>query len=243
MNTLENAIIVDKRPTKIGLPTRLKAKQETYTISIAKICSAINCSSVKIYARSYCNMHYQRLRIYGNADYVSARDERKIVIDGDTARVPVGVNAKDGYALIDTEDIVLVEGYKWHITSEGYVKTASKRDSTHFMHHLVIGKPDDGYETDHINANPMDNRKSNLRVVTRSQNEHNTGSKLGSFSQYKGVTLVNGSRWKASIRMQGVKTRAKYFSSENEAALQYNIWAKELFGEHARLNIIGEYNA
>jgi hypothetical protein len=185
-------------------------------------------------------MHYQRLRIYGDANYVSARDEREIVIDGKTARIPIGVNAKDGYALIDTEDIPLVEGYKWHITTDGYVKTASKRNDTHFMHHLIIGKPENGYETDHINADTLDNRKSNLRVVTRSQNEHNTRSKQGSSSQYKGVTLVRANRWKATIRMSGVKSRAKYFASEIEAAQQYDEWAKELFGEHARLNIVGD---
>lgn len=211
-------------------------------MSIANSCSATNCSNIKIYARGYCSMHYQRLRIHGDANYVSVRDKREVVIDGKTARIPIGVNAKDGYALIDTEDIPLVEGYKWHITSEGYVKTASKRNDTHFMHHLIIGKPNKGYETDHINADPLDNRKSNLRVVTRSQNEHNTRSKQGSSSQYKGVSLVRANRWKATIRMAGVKSRAKYFASEIEAAQQYNAWAEELFGVHARLNIIGEDN-
>ena len=73
----ENAIITGKRPTKIGLPTRLKAKQETYTMSIATTCAIENCTRpIRDKKHSWCYLHYRRNLDHGDPLY--ERDQKTI---------------------------------------------------------------------------------------------------------------------------------------------------------------------
>lgn len=87
---------------------------------------------------------------------------------------------------------------------------------------------------DHINGNPLDNRVANLRCCTNQQNLRNMRSKGGS-SKYKGVSK-SGSRFVARIMVDGVDVYRKSFLFESEAAIQYDEWAVELFGQFAWLN-------
>lgn len=74
------------------------------------------------------------------------------------------------------------------------------------------------FEIDHINGNRSDNRISNLRVVTRSQNQRNAGIPVTNKSGVRGVfwDKVN-KKWKASIR-NGIKPiHLGSFSTRDEA--------------------------
>lgn len=106
------------------------------------------------------------------------------------------------------------------------------------LHRVIMGNPE-GFFVDHINRNTLDNRKSNLRLATRSQNMANRISRTGS-SKYKGVHWrPNISKWRAQIRMgeKGDKQlMLGYFDTEEEAALAYNAAALEKWGEYAFLN-------
>lgn len=85
-------------------------------------------------------------------------------------------------AKFDTEDLPKITKYYWACRSKGntwYAQT-SFRYKTLVMHHIVLGidminNPlPDGMVVDHINGDGLDNRKSNLRVVTISENRKNT---------------------------------------------------------------------
>lgn len=55
-------------------------------------------------------------------------------------------------------------------------------------------------QVDHINRDKVDNRASNLRVVTHSENSQNTGLRSNNTSGHKGVTWVESKqRWIAQI--------------------------------------------
>jgi hypothetical protein len=94
-------------------------------------------------------------------------------------------------------------------------------------------------EVDHINHNPLDNRKENLRICTRRENSRNRTK--GKFikrpsSRYKGVSFDKKlNKWIAAI---GLDTMIYIgcFTTEEDAAFAYNIKAKEIFGEFACLN-------
>jgi hypothetical protein len=105
------------------------------------------------------------------------------------------------------------------------------------MHHEILGKVA-GLEVDHINGDPRDNRRSNLRFVTKAQNQMNRTSVAAS-SGFKGV-VRNKKGWAASInkRANGVKTRYHLgtFKTPEEAAKAYDRAAIELFGEFAKTN-------
>lgn len=162
----------------------------------------------------------------------------------------IRIGAKDVFSLVD-DDFFLPEKGSLTLHDFGYAvhkvctnkKTASGKSYIRiktYLHHLVMGKPEEGFEVDHINGNPLDNRKENLRFCTRMQNSHNTRNKAG---RHKGVhynkkneNLSTKKVWTAQITKDYRIHHIGSFTSENEAALAYNEKAKELYGEYARLN-------
>lgn len=126
----------------------------------------------------------------------------------------------------------------------GYYRFWLKNEKNYI--HRVIMKAKPREYVDHINGNPADNRRQNLRIVTNMQNCWNTTSHEDSiFSRYKGVSywrfkhFKRKKPWICQIKA-GSKRLKKYFATELEAAKQYNIWALELHGEYANLNQIDE---
>ena len=94
-------------------------------------------------------------------------------------------------------------------------------------------------EVDHINRNRKDNRLENLRFATRQQNIWNRGINKNNTSGYKGVFWNKQSnRWAAKIWLNYKQIHLGLFDSKEDAALAYNIAAKEYFGEYACPNQI-----
>lgn len=91
-------------------------------------------------------------------------------------------------------------------------------------------------QIDHINRDKGDNRIGNLRAATQFENARNVPPKRLS-SPYKGVTWrPTERRWYAIIRKDGRTIRLGSFSSDKDAALAYDVAARELYGEFAYLN-------
>lgn len=106
------------------------------------------------------------------------------------------------------------------------------------------GWPPKGWEIDHINGTPSDNRLSNLRLVTSSQNSLNRKVKLGNTSNYRGVTFNKQTqRWLAQVHHRGQNFFAGRYTSELEAAQAYDNMARKLHGEFANLNFPKEETA
>lgn len=109
--------------------------------------------------------------------------------------------------------------------------------ATKFLAHRVIWKMltgrDPEMEIDHINRDRRDNRPENLRLATLKGQAANKGP-YGA-SGLKGVFKV-GSRWSASGRVRGRHKRIGYFHSPISAALAYDEFAREEYGEFAYLN-------
>jgi len=106
------------------------------------------------------------------------------------------------------------------------------------LHRVLFGNPPG--LVDHKNGDTLDNRRSNLRLATRIQNNVNQKKMTGSSSSiFIGVTR-RGEKWKAQIgftrggKRQGVSLG--YFSTEEQAARAYDESAKRHYGEFANLN-------
>lgn len=92
-----------------------------------------------------------------------------------------------------------------------------------------------GGEIDHIDCNRTNNRISNLREATRSQNAHNYGGR--GRSAFRGVGWDGrNKKWQAQIFINGKQTKIGRFTSEVEAAVAYDKAAREQFKDYARLN-------
>lgn len=147
-------------------------------------------------------------------------------------------------ALVDGEDHEWLNQWKWwalKVKNKYYaVRTqwlkVEKRYITILMHRQIMNTPK-GMETDHISRCCLDNRKSNLRVCTSSENHRNTTGKVNKTSTYKGVCWnKKHKQWCANITHNKKTYYLGHFSNEAKAAKAYDKKAKELFGEFACLN-------
>lgn len=143
---------------------------------------------------------------------------------------------KGKFALVDTADYDHLANYTWFYAS-GYAARYGGKEmggKTIFMHN-EIALPPDGLEVDHVNLDKLDNRRSNLRHCTRTQNLGNVRSKKGS-SKYKGVSKTKSGAWQVHIQKNKKNTSLGTYASEIEAAMAYDAAAREHFGEFARCN-------
>lgn len=145
-------------------------------------------------------------------------------------------------ALIDATDLGPVGGFRWHTMNRSgrwYARRSvlgPTGETTEYMHHLVIGSPGPGFHVDHINHDGLDNRRSNLRVVSVSTNIQNRRAAHGK-SRFLGVSWKAGRRlWEAGLRKNGRRFYAGYFQNETEAAHAYDELALRLYGPLARTN-------
>ncbi len=144
-----------------------------------------------------------------------------------------------GYvALVDDEDFEQVNQFKWRASKRSntlYAQTDVQFNGwviKIYMHKLVMPCHS---QLDHKNGNGLDNRKSNLRPATNSQNSFNRKKSPNTSSKFKGVWLAYG-KWSSKIRCNGKGYWLGTWENEVDAAKAYNEAAKRLFGEFARLN-------
>jgi len=90
-------------------------------------------------------------------------------------------------------------------------------------------------EIDHINLDKSDNRWSNLREATHSQNTMNRPRRIDNTSGCKGVVWDRSrNKWAARIKLPERNKHLGRFSDREDAARAYELAALEHFGEFAR---------
>lgn len=141
---------------------------------------------------------------------------------------------QDKFAIIDACDFEEISKYKWHTSYERgrYYAKGWVVDREVYMHRHVLKTSKDKL-TDHINGNGLDNRRCNLREVTRRENNWNKRSNRNSTSKYKGVSwLQKRKKWLVQIKGKFIG----YFDNEIDAAIAYDKKAREIYREYAYLN-------
>ena len=145
-------------------------------------------------------------------------------------------------ALVDVEDFGELNKVKWHFNG----KYAERRillngKSIRLRMHRVINKTPEGMETDHINGKKLDNRKSNLRSCTHSENAMNTVKKSTNSSGYKGVhrcKMKYGDKvyvyWRARICINYERIYLGIFKTQKLASKVYIEASKKYHKEFAR---------
>ena len=148
-------------------------------------------------------------------------------------------------ATVDDLDYEQLNQYKWHAQKcrSGWCAARnelnrSTRRRTIILMHRAIMQASPGVQIDHYNGNGLDNRRSNLRCCTNSQNQMNSKKRASSTSRFKGVSWDSVNRkWRADITINYRGRNLGRFESELDAARTYNKAASELFGKFARANV------
>src|SRR5207237_5036627 len=136
-------------------------------------------------------------------------------------------------AIVDRADYEEIKDYSWDFDA-GYARAWVNGKKVR-MQHLIL-KNSQGLMRDHKNLNTLDNRRSNLRIASRSQNLANTLKKPWNKSGYKGVCKVKDSnRWLAQIRHEGIQYYLGHFMTPEEAHTAYCEAGRKLHGEFFRV--------
>jgi hypothetical protein len=149
---------------------------------------------------------------------------------------------QDKFAVVDPQDYPHLSRYKWTAAKSPntFYAVRSDRDKQIRMHRQITGAPPN-LVCDHIDHNGLNNRKSNLRLCTRSQNARNQRPQTGRSSKYKGVSWHKlDKRWHARAHSNQITHHLGSFKNELDAAKAYDEKAKELFGKFAYLNFPNE---
>lgn len=118
---------------------------------------------------------------------------------------------RNKYTIVDDDDYEVLVPHKWYCSATGYAVRTNKAIR---MHRVVANAPS-GLEVDHINGNRLDNRKSNLRIVTHKQNMRN-------MTKAKGYTYIKSTgRYSASVMRDGKNIFLGSHATEIEARGAY----------------------
>lgn len=150
--------------------------------------------------------------------------------------IPLTNSAK--FAMVDDEDFEDASKLKWYIYATKtveYVFCTSTKSLHRCMHRHILRLSDKNMEVDHKDHNGLNNTKSNLCLVSHTQNQQRKRgyNKHG----FKGIFL-NGTRWRARIVVQGVTKNLGSYSSREEAAQAYKNAALSFFGEFAHTDMM-----
>lgn len=144
--------------------------------------------------------------------------------------------------LLDESDLPLVHGWRWYIhntKTNFYVRgypVGKRQNGLFYMHRILMGAQE-GQEIDHRNGNGLDNRRSNLRFCTRTQNNANRHAVASRSSPFKGVHFESYTgKWRAEITKNGVRYRLGRFDSVNDAERAYRCKSQEIFGDFSSAN-------
>lgn len=199
-------------------------------------CKAVECDKSPAWKGGYCSRHAAQVRKHGRVTNTlpSYREPNRIIVDGDVAFI-VLLNKgghEVGRASFDVELIDIVVKFKWYMKSHGYVESKGN-GGTMYLHRLVMDAPDQ-LSVDHIDRNPLNNVRSNLRACTQSQNLANRGAGRNSATGMKGVhPFKGGPKFAAQITHNRRVHHLGVFNTAEKAKAAYDEKARELFMEFA----------
>lgn len=142
------------------------------------------------------------------------------------SRIPL---SRGLFAIVDKEDEGWLSQWKWSANARrgGRGFNACRRvykdggQSLVYMHRVITECPD-GLEVDHINGDPLDNRRENLRVCTHKTNTHGYLPPVGR-SRYRGVSWHKSwKRWIVRIVVGKERLPLGGFTSQEEAARAFD---------------------
>lgn len=150
--------------------------------------------------------------------------KNKFKVDGEVTTIYIVSKGETFECFIDTKDLAIVGLYSWWLKrskNTNYAMSTLYGDKkTHIHMHRLLAEPETTKEVvDHINYNGLDNRRSNLRVVSQSVNLRNQ-------SKVKGVQGVNktscGNYWRACVSVNNEQVHlGNYPTLEEACAARY----------------------
>lgn len=120
-------------------------------------------------------------------------------------------------ALVDSQDYPRVHGFSWSLSGNGsvqaHIKGTRRRE---YLHRFILGLHPGDPLVDHINRDPLDNRRANLHLASKRINALNTGLRCDNKSGHRGVSRFGG-KWRAYYTTMGKQKHLGLFARIEDA--------------------------
>lgn len=216
-----------------------------------KVCGCLSTKTSRFYKKHMlCNKHYQKLLKYGETTNIRTIYTPNEIIKYDN-HAEIILYDKYGKeinrALIDLEDIDKVKNFKWCINPQGYAICSKGIDNKKYirLHHYIFTNPnEDNLFIDHINRNRLDNRKSNLRIVSKADNNKNLSLRTDNNTNIIGVCYDNErNKWISQLKLDGKRILFKRYNNIDDAIIARLKAELKYLGEFApQKHLFEKYN-
>ena len=139
------------------------------------------------------------------------------------------------------EDEELIKKHSWYIPpscKHKYPRTNINKKVC-MLHRVLMGFPENKV-VDHIDENPLNNLRENLRICTHSENQRNRGTPKSNSTGYIGISYINGrtclSHYQASVTISGATHYIGSYYTALLAAVAYDDYIKKIKDEYSTLN-------
>ena len=190
-----------------------------------------------------CSKHMHQLHKHGkflDSNPRTTKDMNAFRVEGDTAVFDLYNirNEKAGEFIIDRADLEKVRYHKWRFTHNHVVTGQPALKQQRELSHVVLGidRIEKPYVVDHIDCDPCNNRRSNLRICTQGENVRNQSRSTANTSGFTGVSYSEQrNRWEPEIRVNGQRCHLGRYRTMEEAVYARLKAEQALFGEFANL--------
>lgn len=190
----------------------------------------------KHHGNGYCTKHWWQMRRHGVILERTQRDGNEIIIIEDIAYIVLYNKSSEEVArtVIDENSVEMIKDYKWCLDGKGYVITTINNKNI-YLHRFLLNCNDVDKVVDHIDGNPLNNKKSNLRIVTQKENRMNNSLEGHGSSKRVGVCYCKREKkWRATIQKDYKVYYLGYFHTEEEAIKAREEAEIKYFGEYRR---------
>ena len=155
---------------------------------------------------------------------------RYAVIDDDLSIIYTNKNEE---IRVSTQDLPMLLKYTWLLNNYGYVYTRSYERKSIMIHRLILGVTNPKIEIDHIDRNPLNNTRNNLRITDRVTNCRNTRVHKDTKSGFRGVSWRKDTKkWSVHIKVNYKKISLGCYTNLEEAIARRIEAEKEYWGEY-----------
>lgn len=152
----------------------------------------------------------------------------------------IGIDSKGNYSYFDLEDYDKIKEICWCVDSFDKRVSGCYYGKHIRLHQLVLDFPNQ--LIDHINRNPSDNRKSNLRLSDKQLNSINRDCNKNSKTQVRGVCKLKNGKYMARTCIDYKDIYLGCFETMEEAKLKREEFKKQYFGEYSYKEVNDEVN-
>ena len=150
----------------------------------------------------------------------------------------IGYTFKNEEFYFDLEDYEKIKDDCWHIDKNGYIINGKRKR----FHRIIMDLNNSKVPIDHINHKKYDNRKSNLRIVNKSQNAMNQAISSMNTSGTTGVGWHKAKgKWRAYIKINYKQKELGYYDTFTEAEQARKQAEEKYFGEYSYDNSLRLY--